>query len=295
MLRRTIYIPSLGDEVADFRKLFSIAEEVKTSCDNIIFNFSDCDSLRPNAIALLGGIARLAESQGKKVIFDWESFKSKSPREILCQNGFAKTFGYSSLKPLQDAIPYREDKVMNMNHIMDYLVDFWLGRGWVHVSFKVRDAIVGKMWEIYNNAFEHSGGNAGVFTCGEHLPNDLILTVVDFGKGIPAKIRDFLSNDPRAEKIESLSCIKWAFQAGNSTCMEGVARGLGLDLLKEFVQVNHGKLEVYSNDVYVLINDKGITYANQDVSFDGTVVHITLRCDEKLYRFEHETNPQFYN
>lgn len=292
MSQKTFHISTLSDRKSDFEKLFLIANEINLPFDSFYFDFSNCDALWPNTVALLGGIARLAESKGKQVEFGWESLKNK-PRAILCQNGFAHTFGHSLPTPVQDAIPYREDRSMNMNSIMDYLTDFWIGKGWVHVSKELRDAIAGKMWEIYSNAFEHGDGKFGVFTCGEHLEKDLVLTVVDFGKGIPDKVRYFLRSDPRAEKLESSSCLKWAFQRGNSTCLEGVARGLGLDLLKEFIQMNQGKLEVYSNDGYVIIDHKGMKYENLDISFEGTVVHITLRCDEKLYHFKHEINPKF--
>jgi hypothetical protein len=62
---------------------------------------------------------------------------------------------------------------------------YWIGKGWVHVSDRLRDAIVGRMWEIYNNAFEHSGTPIGGYSCGQYFKthNNLILSVVDFGQG----------------------------------------------------------------------------------------------------------------
>jgi len=183
-----------------------------------------------------------------------------------------------------------------MNNIMDYLTYGWIGRGWLHVSDLLRDAIAGKMWEIYNNAFEHSGTNIGVYSCGQYFQhqNDLILSVVDFGQGIPAEVRSFLiRRDPRAEDLSASSCLRWAFTRGMSTSTDGVARGLGLDLLKEFVSINQGKLEVYSNEGYAIIDKDGERYANLGISFEGTLFHITLRCNESLYCFKKETVPSF--
>jgi len=82
----------------------------------------------------------------------------------------------------------------DMNKIMDYLTYRWIGK-WVNVTDRLRDAISGRMWEIYSNDFEHSDTEVGVFTCGQHFRhrNDLILTVVDFGRGIPAKVKAFLT------------------------------------------------------------------------------------------------------
>lgn len=290
-----INIPSLGDEGDDFLTLFDIVKKARNAEYDVKCEFSSCNLLKPNAVALLGGMARQVQSQGKKIEFVWPTLKCASIRKVLCQNGFYSFFGETSSESLQNTIPYREDVNMNMNSIMDYLTDYWIGRGWVHVSLELRNAIVGKVWEIYNNAFEHSDTEIGVFSCGEHIGDDLILTVIDFGKGIPNKVRDFFSGEPRIRDFDSTVFTKWAFQRGNSTRMnEGVARGLGLDFLKEFIMLNHGKLEIYSNDCYVIIDDTGIKYNLLENSFEGTVVHITLRCDENLYKFKHELNPQYY-
>ena len=98
-----------------------------------------------------------------------------------------------------------------------------------------------------------------------------------------------MSRDPRAEKLTAASCLRWAFQRGTTTKpKEEGPGGLGLDLLKEFVSLNQGKLEVYSNEGYVLIHKDGEHFENRASSFEGTVFHITLRCDEALYRFAHE-------
>lgn len=260
--------------------------------EDVRFDFSRCSFLRPNAVAFLGGLARLIESRLGTAAFDWDTLRGNAVLMNLCQNGFAGNFGRPSTAWTGNSIPYREDKVMDVNGILDYLTYSWLGRGWVNLSQRLRDAIVGRMWEIYNNAFEHAGSEIGVFSCGQHFPrtNDLILSVVDFGQGIAANVRNFLSLDPRAGQLTAAGCLRWAFQRGTSTRPNGMARGLGLDLLKEFVRVNHGKLEVYSNEGYGLIEENGARFANRTLSFEGTVFHITLRCDERLYRFADEAN-----
>jgi hypothetical protein len=227
------------------------------------------------------------------VTFDWSTLRHGAVMTNLCQNGFAGTFAYPSSRWDGNSIPYREDKTLDMNGIMDYLTYNWIGKGWVHVSDRLRDAIAGRMWEIYSNAFEHSGTEVGVFSCGQHYwrQNYLILSVVDFGRGIPANVRSFLRQyveEALVSKLSGAACLKWAFERGNSTCTDGVARGLGLDLLKEFVRLNQGKLEIYSNDGYAIVDKDSERFENRDLAFEGTVVHITLRCDENLYRFRDE-------
>lgn len=289
---KVVQIPTINDSPADFERLFSIWNQTNDYFEEVRFDFSRCHFLRPNAVAFLGGLARLIASRQGTAIFDWDTLRDSAIKMNLRQNGFAGMFGQPYSGWTGHSIPYREDGFQDVNAIMDYLTDSWLGRGWVQVSPRLRDAIVGRMWEIYNNAFEHSGSEIGVFSCGQHFPqqNELYLSVVDFGQGIPAKVRNYLSSDSRAGQLTAAGCLRWAFQRGNSTDRAGVARGLGLDLLKEFVRLNHGKLEVYSNEGYVVIDQNGERFENRSASFEGTVFYVTLRCDEALYRFADEAD-----
>ena len=292
MPQNVIQIPTLNDGPNDFTRLFRIWNQANSNHEDVLFNFSSCQFLRPNAVAFLGGLARLIQSQRRMASFDWDSVNDSWVRTTIRQNGFASIFGDPSEPWSGTSIPYREDSSLNMNGIMDYLTYDWLGKGWgkAHLSERVRDAIAGTMWEVYNNAFEHSKSVIGVFSCGQHFKkkNELCLSTIDFGLGIPAKVRNFVGTDPRAQSLRSDLCLRWAFTRGKSTCTGGVARGLGLDLLKEFVYLNQGKLEIYSNDGYVIIDKHGDRYQNCSHSFEGTVVHVTLHCDEKLYRFRNE-------
>lgn len=293
MTQKVIQIPTLNDSPQDFARLFGIWNEANVYFEDIRFDFSQCRFLRPNAVAFLGGLARLVNSRFGSVAFDWNTLHNGAVMTNLCQNGFAGTFAYPSSGWDGNSIPYREDNNLDMNGIMDYLTYNWIGKGWVHVSDRLRDAIAGRMWEIYSNAFEHSGTEVGVFSCGQHYwqQNYLILSTVDFGRGIPGNVRSFLRQyveEDLVSKLSGAACLKWAFERGNSTCKGGVARGLGLDLLKEFVRINQGKLEIYSNDGYAIVDKDGERFENRDLAFEGTVVHITLRCDENLYRFRDE-------
>jgi hypothetical protein len=294
MAGKVIPIPTLNDGPRDFDRLFSIWKQVNNDFEDVCFDFSKCRFLRPNAVAFLGGLARLIEYRAGIVVFDWDTFRNSAVMVNICQNGFAGNFGYHASGWDGNSIPYRETTFLDMNGIMDYLTYNWIGKGWVNVSERLRDAIAGRMWEIYNNAFEHSGTKIGVFSCGQYFKtsNELVLSVVDFGQGIPNKIRAFLrhqTGEDRASKLAGAYCLKWAFTSGYSTCIDGVARGLGLDLLKEFIRVNQGKMEVYSNDGYAIIDRDGDRYFNTGFVFDGTIMHITLRRDERFYIFQDET------
>ncbi len=292
MSTEILSVPTVNDSTSDFERLFALRSSVNGDVEDVRFVFSDCGFLRPNAVAFLGGLARLIESRLGTAVFDWDTLQDDAVMTNLCQNGFAGAFGHQSPGWTGNSISYREDQTQDVNGIMDYLEKDWLGRGWMRVSRRLRDAIVGRIWEIYGNAFEHSGTEIGVFSCGQHFPrnDELILSVVDFGQGIPAKVRSFLSSDPRAEQLTAAGCLRWAFQRGHTTRLRDEPGGLGLDLLKEFVRINQGRLESYSNEGYVLIDRDGERFENRSVSFKGTIFHITLRCDETLYQFANEAD-----
>jgi len=58
---------------------------------------------------------------------------------------------------------------------------------------------------------------------------------------------------------------------------------MGLDLLKEFIKTNHGKLEFFSNEGYGIIDSKREEYSTRSRGFEGTLVNITLQCDKSYY------------
>jgi len=279
-------IPTINDHPCHFQDLFKLWGNANKYSADVEFEFSNCSFLRPNAVAFLGGLARLIESRGGRTIFKWDTIGERILTNLK-QCGFAHSFGDKRDHWEGNSIPYREDKNKSEDEFANYLSNLWLGRGWVHVSEKLKDEIVGRMIEIYINAFEHAESNIGVFTCGQHFPKvqTLLLSVIDFGIGISANVRRFSKQQKHllSEHLPASSCLKWAFQRGTTTKPNGTGRGLGLDLLKEFVQKNHGKLEVYSHEGYACIDHKHEVYKEIEKYFEGTIFHITLKCDEKIY------------
>ncbi|MGN7611902.1 ATP-binding protein [Magnetococcales bacterium HHB-1] len=288
-------IPRVNDSLSDFQWLFKIWNQANESKVDVRFQFSHCDFLRPNAVAFLGGLARLIQYQQRKVVFDWDTLTDNKVLTNLRQNGFAETFGYPTTHWSGNSIPYREDSDLDMNSIMDYLTDRWIGKGWVNVSDALRDAIVGNIWEIYNNAFEHSETPIGVFSCGQHFPNrkELALSVVDFGQSIPTTVKNYFLfrgvTKARVAKLSGADCMQWAFQRGHSTCKQGIPRGLGFELLQNFISRNHGKLEIYSGNGYAIIDQDGHQFRTLKVPFTGTMVYTKLCCNDKLYTLGNET------
>lgn len=285
----SIYIPKVNDKLKDFDNLFLIWQQVIESKSDIIFDFSKCYFLRPNAVAFLGGLIRLAQNRSRNITIKKDTVH-KNIKMNLQQNGFMYAF-CEDKEPWQgNSIPYREDPKQDKDGLVCYLAEQWLGRDWVHMGQNLRNVIVGTVWEIYANAFEHGHTEIGVFSCGQHYPNlnQLKLTVVDFGVGIPYNVRQFQNNHTLAAD----KALEWAFQAGTSTRRGAVAGGVGLDYLKRFVKINRGKVEFFSHDGYVAIDENQEIYQNRQTFFQGTLVNITLQCDEALYILDSDADDE---
>jgi len=281
-------IPTINDKPADFDCLFQLLQQVNQDCSEVIIDFSKCRFLRPNAVAFLGGLIRLITSQGRKFTFR-EKTLHKNVKRNLQQNGFMFAFCQDITPWPGNSIPYREDLTQN-DELVHYLAEQWLGRDWVKVSTDLQKLILARVLEIYANAFEHGRTDIGVFSCGQYYPNlkELKLTVVDFGVGIPQNVRDFTQNP----SLSADKALQWAFQQGTTTRGKQVAGGIGLDYLKQFVRRNQGKLQVLSHNGCATIDEKQEIYENRQTFFQGTLVNITLLCDELYYALDPELNDE---
>jgi hypothetical protein len=281
-----VHIPTLTDSRDDFEILFGIARRVSVFYEkDIILDFSNCESLMQNAVSVIGGLVKLAENHGNQIDIAWPTVRKSVARD-LARNGLMQFLGKPAAKIRTTAVPFRHDIRLVEDDLVSYLYDSWIGTGRVNLSDALKGAIVGKACEIYINAFDHGHSPVGVFTSGEHYSAKklLKLCVVDFGIGIPDNVRGHLK-DPKKSGAESM---QWAFKKGNSTKKnERIARGLGLDILREFVKVNNGIMEIYSHDGQAII-DRAENFSSRAAIFPGTLVNITVSCDESFYRFASE-------
>jgi anti-sigma regulatory factor (Ser/Thr protein kinase) len=278
-----IDIPTIGDNRNGYRQLFSIWRQVTEHPADVLFRFRRCRVLHQNGVAFIGGLAKEVERNRRNVFFDWESMNPVLSGFVQ-RNGFGPAFGFPGVAGT--CIPFRQHASTDPNGVIKYLQEQWLGHGWVSLSAALREAIVARVWELYTNAFEHSESSIGTFSCGEYYEHRrlLKLTIVDFGVGIPEKVRAFA----RLKGIPADVALRWAFTRGKTTKKEGTVGGLGLDLVKEFIRLNRGALQIFSGDGRAVVTGTSETYYVEEEHFFGTLVNITFRCDDRHYFFASE-------
>ena len=284
-----INVPTINDDWGDFQTLLGIWYQA-TQAQAVRLEFRECRFLRQNAVAFLGGLVRLLRYRGIQTVIGVSTLQPMV-RKNLAKNGFLKKFVGEELPWTDNSIPYREDWHRNPSGFQHYLSTEWLGQGWIGVSPGLRDSIVERVAETYVNAFDHASSPVGVYTCGQYFPQlkQLHLTLVDFGVGIPSNVRMYHQGRLPPDSLTGAKCMEWAFQRGTSTrSQEGISRGLGLDLLRSFIQTNKGRLEIMSHDGYICIVDNGVTCDTLSRSFEGTLVNIRLQCDDRYYTLASE-------
>jgi hypothetical protein len=286
-MSRTIVIPTLNNAIQDFELLFSAQQDALECNRDLIFDFSHCQVFPHYAIAFLGGLVRSIESYGRHVTIDWDT-TSNEIFTNLDRNGFYTCHSRNGKGGNGKAIPYQEYLKRDTDGFITYLRDLWLGRSLVPIDPDMQLEVIAKVVEIYVNAFEHADSTVGVFVCGQHYHHqgELNLTLVDFGLGIPHKIRTHLSQ----HLMEAREAIKWALARGNSTGNENVPRGIGLDTLISFVRENDGRLEIFSDNGYSRSSRDELFCVKYPKAFCGTLINISLKCANLQYHKQLEIN-----
>ncbi len=280
----------LNDTPQGFESLYNIRQQFERTGDSHILDFKDCQFLGQNAIAYLAGLLQLAKLQKRGVSLSLKGCNPKVKAHIEA-NALLEAFkdGQQS-KAKSTSVPLRVNKTY-AGDFSQYLEKAWLeGRIYPQHIEQILPCVL----EVYQNVFDHARSPIGVSVCGQHYPNNetLKITLVDFGVGIPATVRELLQNPSLAPE----DALRWAFESGNTTKREGLARGLGLKLLKGFIQRNHGVLEVYTDGALMRMDKTNEQFSPYAQAFGGTIVQITLMCDSKYYAsiFEENSNEPLF-
>jgi hypothetical protein len=280
MEKTIIKIPRLNDRRHDFHSIYKILDTSLIATGEIHFDLSGCDFLKHNAVSFLTGLILLLHSRNRTVYLDPRKIQPKV-FENLRQNGFLELFGGALAARSTNSVPVRHFLGLNEEEkIVDYLINRWIKKGWLSVGKDLSGTIVGNIWEIFANSFEHSNCAVGLIVCGQHYPTkrQLGLSMIDFGVGIPVRVRKFLDSPA----LSAAECLSWAIKSGNSTRI-GSPGGLGLDMLKDFIRLNNGELSVYSGDGFFRWFGYDQEFGTMPSYFRGTMVNVMLRCDGMHY------------
>ncbi len=316
MARHVISVPTIKDDDNGYLKILRIAREVLDDPKrHFDFDFSGCSKIEHNAVVVLGALARYVDYQNtlssrlvsgvigtKAFASAGVMFKVNTMSEVVFNNLLGNSFlshfssGYGEDYPSGGYIGYREhNNLLDADKIADHLQGEWLSADKLSLSARLKSAVVSRIFEIFMNAYGHGVSvqnidKLGVYSCGQYDKKEkkLNISVLDFGPGI---VRNVMRSKPNLG--DSVAAMEWALVRGNSTRTDSkfqdMPRGLGFDLLSEFVCINEGELRIYSNDVVAISSrPSGFSVSKSKAIFDGTLVSININCDDRHYQFASE-------
>jgi len=196
---------------------------------------------------------------------------------ILLKNDFLSYFGYpKKADNYHTTIKYLKLKPTDGKFFNNYVFNELLGRDELpKMTQPVKERIAEAIYEIFVNAKIHSQ-SAHIYTCGQYFPKkDLIcFTITDMGLGIKKKVNQRFNSN-----LSATQAITWAVQQGNTTKQE-ITGGIGLAVLKEFVALNKGKMQIVSDDGFYEFGPMGENVRAFSAPFPGTIVTLQFRTDD---------------
>lgn len=210
--------------------------------------------------------------------------------KILLKNDFLTYYGRSRAVDVNNTtIKYQKLKPTDGKYFKAYVIEELIDGHTAdlpNMSPGVKDKIVEAIYEIFVNAQMHSRTDF-IYTCGQFFPNlnKIEFTIVDTGIGFKEKINQRFNSN-----LNAVQAIKWAVQDGKTT-KEDITGGIGLAVLREFVVMNKGKMQIISNEGFYECNYTGENTRTFKGEFPGTIVTLQFRTDDKTnYLLKSEIN-----
>ena len=254
-----------------FSRLAELANETKDCfLDTVEVDLSSATWFDANMSAPLGVIfAHLAD--GLNTV---QPVAKNGVATILTKNLFLAGYGYDARTDnYGTTIPYRRFKPEDSRYFAAYLNKHLVGKGIPKMTEGLGRRFKDSIFEIFMNAAMHSETRFGIFACGQFFPTKqrLDFCIADAGIGIRKKIRKELNLAMNSDKA-----ILWALEDGHTTRKGDVPGGLGLKLLREFVAINGGRIQIVSDRGYWECSGDKETAMRFEHPFPGTVVNLEI-------------------
>ncbi|MGC1375576.1 MAG: ATP-binding protein [Anaerolineales bacterium] len=196
-------------------------------------------------------------------------------QNILQKNGFLSYYGHAK-KPddYGTTIQYNRFERKDDRYFGAYIERHFKNKAIPEMSAALRKKFWESIFELFSNAVIHSETRMGIFTCGQYFPakNRIDFAIADLGIGIPKNLAD-----KKGLQLPAQDAINWAMEGRNTTKTGPIPGGLGLKLLREFIRLNQGRIQVVSDAGYWEQRADGIVDKRTlPHPFPGTVVNIEI-------------------
>ncbi len=283
------YLPNISSDAAGFGELATLsARALVEESSHLEVNLSRLAWFEANMAAPLGIVLNTLTDALKVVSI----VAVPAPTEaILRRNGLLAAFGYPpATTKSRTALPYQRFKLQDSSLFAQYLQIHLPGKGIPTMSTGLGKLFQQSLFEVFENAIFHSGSSIGVIVCGQFFPlkQRVDITIADAGITIPRKV-----NETLGWNLNPTEALAWALKEGSTTKREGKPGGVGLKLLRDFVALNKGRLQIASGGAYWEFNAGTEFIQSLSCPFPGTVVNLEVNtADNKSYRLVNEVSPE---
>jgi anti-sigma regulatory factor (Ser/Thr protein kinase) len=266
-------LKKINPDFGSYQQLINFYQKYK-ECQYETIELSLTEFFAANMSSPLGGILdKLSEN------FNDIHFKNitEDIGLILLKNEFLSYYGYDKyFDGNNTTIKFLKLNLTSSRLFYSYVVKDLLNKSeLLNLSSGLKKKMAEAIYEIFVNAQMHSE-TKNVYTCGQLYPkiNTIHFTITDTGIGFKNRIMK-----SKNINLSSIDAIKWAVNGKNST-KENVPGGLGLTILKEFVDLNKGSIQIVSDDGFYQHSMGNDQFCLLDGSFPGTIVNLQFKTDD---------------
>ena len=278
-----IRLRSMGTSRTGFAALATLHYQLSHFYNQTIeLDASDVGWLDGNMAAPLGGVLRLAIDKGNTIEFI--RLHDRVMR-VLSRSGFLST---PAVDYFHTSIPFKRFDRSESIGFAEYTEQQMQGRGIPNLSKQLRAKFLEGLDEIFSNAVIHSKSSIGVFCCGQSYPKaaKIKFTISDCGIGIRRSLLESRGLNKTADQA-----IEWAMSEAATSRSGDVPGGLGLKILREFIEMNGGEIQIVSETGYWHLHQKTVTMHQYFRPYPGTIVSIQINTsDRNAYYLSTEIN-----
>lgn len=247
------------------------------------FDFKSCSWFDANMAAPLGAIiTKISDELNTVELINIP----ERIRDVLRKNEFLQQYGDTALPDhYGTTMPYRRVDLQDERYFASYLARHTSGKGIPRMTPALTKSFFESIGEIYSNAVLHSQSKLGVFACGQYFPRKdrFDFCITDAGEGFEGSIsRAFGVN------LDSIKAMRICLSEGYTT-KKNEPGGLGLKLLRKFIELNKGRIVIVSKSAYYEYFAGNESYSRLDSPFPGTCINIEINtADTTCYQLSNE-------
>ena len=215
----------------------------------------------------------------------------KQVAKILSKNGFLSNYGREKKQDRHGTtIEYKRFEPKDGRYFGSYIETHLKGKGIPQMSSALLKKFRESIFEIFSNAVIHSETKLGIFSCGQFFPSKhrLDFSIADLGLGIQENLKQKANLE-----LSAVEAINWAMKGRNTTKKGPIPGGLGLKLLRDFIEINKGRIQIVSDLAYWEFTEGAVSTKEFSTPFTGTAVNIEINtADTQSYCLASELRPE---